>query len=248
MLCSISFLRLHLEGAGVRAPSTVVDSAIPGVDVISSANLVVPVHPVPDRPISPFAPAVPTSSIETVGAASTLPASVLPTVKTSPVSRPRRSSVGNWKDGPAKDKAGAYETARTKDQHFLAKLVEVVIPRDAPSELSAMKASLRQALKDDNRRSAILQSIGAEIDNLEAPGVLQPVRYQDIPSEFRADIIGVYMFHREKFKADGTFEKDKTRIVLLSNRRDPSTIGETHCPTVYGEPHIGDDTAQSGSG
>ena len=147
-----------------------------------------------------------------------------------------------------KNKAGAYETARTKDQHFLAKLVEVVIPRDAPSELSAMKASLRQALKDDNRRSAILQSIGAEIDNLEAPGVLQPVRYQDIPSEFRADIIGVYMFHREKFKADGTFEKDKTRIVLLSNRRDPSTIGETHCPTVYGEPHIGDDTAQSGSG
>ena len=62
--------------------------------------------------------------------------------------------------------------------------------------------------------------------------MLQPVRYQDIPSEFRADIIGVYMFHREKFKADGTFEKDKTRIVLLSNRRDPSTIGETHCPTV----------------
>ena len=40
------------------------------------------------------------------------------------------------------------------------------------------------------------------------------------------------MFHREKYKADGTFEKDKTRIVLLSNRRDPSTIGETHCPTV----------------
>ena len=40
------------------------------------------------------------------------------------------------------------------------------------------------------------------------------------------------MLHKEKFKADGTFEKDKTRIVLLSNRRDSSTIGETHYPTV----------------
>jgi len=58
------------------------------------------------------------------------------------------------------------------------------------------------------------------------------VRYKDIPSEHRADIIGVYMFYLEKFKADGTFEKDKTRIVLLSNRRDPSKIGETNCPTV----------------
>jgi len=95
-----------------------------------------------------------------------------------------------------------------------------------------MKATLKQALKDETRRSAILKSIGAEIDNLEAPGVLKPVKYRDIPKEHRADIIGVYMFHKEKFKADGTFEKDKTRIVLLSNRRDPSKIGETHCPTV----------------
>ena len=102
-----------------RAPSTVVDSVIPGVDVIKSAHPVVSAPPVPDPPISPFAPAVPatstTASIETVGVAFTPPASVSPTVKTSAVSRPRRSTVGNWKDGPAKDKAGAYETVRMKD-------------------------------------------------------------------------------------------------------------------------------------
>ena len=84
----------------------------------------------------------------------------------------------------------------------------------------------------EHRRAAILKFIGAEIDNLKAPGVLKPIRYKDVPKEHLGDIIGIYMFHREKFKADDTFEKDKTRIVLLSNRRDPSKIGETHCPTV----------------
>ena len=44
--------------------------------------------------------------------------------------------------------------------------------RDVPAEFLAIKASLKQALKDDG---AILNSIGAEIDNLEAPGVLEPV-------------------------------------------------------------------------
>ena len=34
---------------------------------------------------------------------------------------------------------------------------------------------------DDAGRSAILKSIGAEIVNLDTPGGLKPVRYQDIP-------------------------------------------------------------------
>jgi len=103
-------------------------------------------------------------------------------MSTPPASdRPRRSTVGNWKDGPAKDKAGGdFQTVRTKEQQFLAKIADAVINRDVPAEISVMKASLKQALKDDSRRSAILKSIGAEIDNLEAPGVLKPVRYKDI--------------------------------------------------------------------
>jgi hypothetical protein len=44
--------------------------------------------------------------------------------------------------------------------------------------------------------------------------------------------IGVYMFHKEKFKANGSFDKDKCRIVLLSNKRDPSKTGETTCLAV----------------
>ena len=36
------------------------------------------------------------------------------------------------------------------------------------------------------------------------------------------------MFHKEKFKADGGFDKDKCRLVLLSNLRDRETIGYSY--------------------
>ena len=53
-----------------------------------------------------------------------------------------------------------------------------------------------------------MQSIGPEIDNLEAPEELSPFRCKYIPKERRANIIGVYILHREKYKAVSTFEKD----------------------------------------
>ena len=40
------------------------------------------------------------------------------------------------------------------------------------------------------------------------------------------------MFHKEKYKADGSFDKDKCRIVLLSNLRDPNMIGDSFSSTV----------------
>jgi hypothetical protein len=94
-------------------------------------------------------------------------------------------------------------------------------------EVKAMKASLKQVLQMKPRRQAILKSIEAEINNQEQPGVLSLIRYRNIPKEYSKDIIGVYMFHKEKFEAVGSFDKNKYRIVLLSNKRDPSKIGET---------------------
>ena len=101
-----------------------------------------------------------------------------------------------------------------------------------PFSVLAMKTSLNAALQNKDRRQAILKAIDAEIDNLEQPGVLEPTRPQHIPTELRRHIINVYMFHKEKYKADGTFDKDKMRLVLLSNLRDPDTIGDSFSPTV----------------
>ena len=95
-----------------------------------------------------------------------------------------------------------------------------------------MKTSLEAALKDPKRGPSVRESIFAEIENLDKPGVVKPIKRKNIPKELQKDIIGVHMFHKEKYKGDGSFDKDKCRIVLLSNLRDPESIGDTICPTV----------------
>ena len=158
------------------------------------------------------------------------PARTIEPGKLSVSGRPQRSTVGNWRDGPAKERySNQFQTAADAK---LARITKAVLWRDLPDDIKAMKTSLKSALKQPDRRSDILNSIFKEIDNLEAPGVLKPILRRDIPEQSRQHVIGVYMFHREKFRADGSFEKDKTRIVLLSNRRDPATIGDTASPTV----------------
>ena len=81
-------------------------------------------------------------------------------------------------------------------------------------------------MKDNKRCPDILRSVKAEIDNFEQPSILTLRKLKDIPKESRKDIIGVYMFHKEKVKADGSFYKDKIKLVLLSNKKDPNNIFE----------------------
>ena len=184
----------HQEGEGIQGIQGADSAGMQGIQCVDS--VVSPLHAV--KPSKSRRQATVQSSSEPV-----VPVRVdTPVTSTSTIDRPRRASVGNWKDGPAKAKDGAFQTIRDKEQKFHAKLSDVVISQDIGNDVAAMKASLSQALKDDKRRGAILKSIGAEIDNLEAPGVLKPIRYKDIPVEQRRHVIGVYMFHKEKFKAD----------------------------------------------
>jgi hypothetical protein len=145
-----------------------------------------------------------------------------------------RSTAGSWRDGPSGKKGGDFVTEKSKKdggKAFRAELELLNDPRGSV-KVTAMRASIKRALADKKRRESVLKAIHAEIDNLEKPNVLKPVHFRDIPEEFRDDIIGAYMFHVEKFKADGTFDKDKCRIVLLSNLRNEDSIGETFSPTV----------------
>jgi len=87
-------------------------------------------------------------------------------------------------------------------------------------------------MSQSGRRDAILAAIYNEIENLEAPDILTCIKYRDIPQEYLKHVITVWLFHKEKYKSDGTFDKDKCRIVALSHLRDPNTIGETFSPTV----------------
>jgi hypothetical protein len=157
-----------------------------------------------------------------------------------------RQRAGDWKDGPSGRKSGDFETIKSASQQGALggkkRAVQgnmaaggFVTELDRPYaiiQFIAMRSSMSRALKDNTRGQAVKKAIEAEIANLEQPGVLQPVHFRDIPKEHRRDIIGTYMFHTEKYKADGSFDKDKCRLVLLSNLRNQDSIGETFCPTV----------------
>lgn len=173
-----------------------------------------------------------------------------------PSDRVLRSQRGSWKDGPAKSKRSeAYfletikEAARTFNVTSLKASLDpcrTILSKSEHEaqhnnnffeewkdiEVKAMKVSLKNLLKYSDRKASIMKAIFDEIDNFEAPGVTKPIKFKNIPQDYKQFIIGTYMFHKEKFKADGSFDKDKCRLVILSNQRDPDTIGESFSPTV----------------
>jgi hypothetical protein len=94
------------------------------------------------------------------------------------------------------------------------------------------RMSLASALEQPTRKESILKSIETEIHNLDNPKVMSPVNLNNIANRHKPDIITLWLFHKEKFKPNGAFDKDKCRIVTLSQHRDPNSIGETFAPTV----------------
>ena len=78
----------------------------------------------------------------------------------------------------------------------------------------------------------ISTAVNEEVKNLGSNSVMKPIKYEDIPKKYRKGIIPVHMFLKEKYKADGTFDKMKARIVANGDQVDPELIGETFSPTV----------------
>ena len=57
----------------------------------------------------------------------------------------------------------------------------------------AMKTSLEAALKDPKRGPSVRESIFAEIENLDKPGVVKPIKRKNIPKELQKDTIGMHI-------------------------------------------------------
>ena len=55
------------------------------------------------------------------------------------------------------------------------------------------------------------------------------VKYQDIPKEYRGEIVNAFMFLTDKFKAKGEFEKRKGRMV---SGKTTKVFEDTSSPTV----------------
>jgi hypothetical protein len=75
----------------------------------------------------------------------------------------------------------------------------------------ACHTSLKQALAR-NRRPALLAML-SELQQMLEKGVWEPVHRRSIPIQFLNKIISSFMFLKEKYKADGSFDKTKGRLV-----------------------------------
>ena len=100
------------------------------------------------------------------------------------------------------------------------------------TERSVYATNANKLLQMEDRKEAIKQAIGEEIDNLMGPGVMESAPIYTIRPPHCKDIINLWLFHTETKYSNGNFLMDKCRIVTLSQVRDTSTIGQTYSPTV----------------
>jgi hypothetical protein len=94
------------------------------------------------------------------------------------------------------------------------------------------RISLKSALKMKDRQSDIRTAIADEIRNILGFNVATPIHSSDIPIGEEKLIIPSHMFLKFKYKADGSFDKVKARLVANGNFQAIETIDETYSPTV----------------
>lgn len=96
----------------------------------------------------------------------------------------------------------------------------------------AFRISLRTALADKQLGPDAYKSIEEEIKNIMNNNVVKPVHKNSIPKEEWRNIIPTHMFLKLKYKADGSFDKLKARLVVNGDKQAFDTIGETFSPTI----------------
>jgi hypothetical protein len=103
---------------------------------------------------------------------------------------------------------------------------------ETPIEFRGLRVSVKRALSDPARHKAAKRAILDEIDNMMVGKVMHPMHLRDIPPEYREDILNAFMFLKDKFLANGDFDKTKARLVGNGSEQNPTTVGDTAAPTV----------------
>ena len=104
----------------------------------------------------------------------------------------------------------------------------------ADLHVAAYRLSVRQALKEGTteRQNLAREAIAAEVQQLWEMRALEPILWSKVPIRLRNRIIPSHMFLKEKYKANGEFDKMKARLVAGGDRVDTNLVGETRAPTV----------------
>ena len=97
---------------------------------------------------------------------------------------------------------------------------------------SAFRIDLRQALMDKSTSPIAKQSAMDELKSLSDNETMSPIKYRSIPDEYRSKVVPSHMFLKQKYKADGTPAKIKSRFVINGKLEEIIENMNTRSPTV----------------
>ena len=115
----------------------------------------------------------------------------------------------------------------------------VNIPRpksinDIPTIYQAYRISMKQAMTDTDptRVDSANKAMFDEMKQLIEMGTFVPVPINQMPVQHRGHIIPSFIFFKEKYRADGVFDKWKARLVAGGNFVDTSMAGDISAQVV----------------
>lgn len=136
---------------------------------------------------------------------------------------PRKAAALNWKDGSAMNR-NYYNSVKLKTDGERTEMKKF---------MAVYRISLTQAMRDVEMKEQRMNAARKEITNLYVTQkCLDPVQRGDIPREHQSMIMSGHMFFKDKYRADGSYDQCKARIVMNGNEQDPDTIDSTRAPTV----------------
>lgn len=135
---------------------------------------------------------------------------------------PRRAAQLTWRDDSAMNR-GHYNRVSVNNE----------TEKEIHMFLRVYRTSLAQAMKDEDRKEQRMRAAETEITNLYMrQKCLDPVKKKEIPKQHLSKIMNGHMFFKDKYRADGSYEQCKARIVMNGNEQDPDTIESKRSPTV----------------
>lgn len=164
------------------------------------------------------------------------PAAVVEMEQSSPVRRHRRTAAQITADDLKQDER-TYLRPQTSGYSTRSKHATVALMAEKDTDVSdksTQSYTLDYVFKHPDRfpvaptRAAAV----AEFKQLIAMNCMTPVYAKDIPKGEDVTLIPAHAICRDKYHADGSFDKLKCRLVCGGHREDPDHAGETKSPTV----------------
>lgn len=101
----------------------------------------------------------------------------------------------------------------------------------AKLQYKAYRTSVTQALKGTRSKES-KQAIIDEIQNMLEYNVGRYTKYNDIPTEYRKNLVRSFMFLKDKVKANGEYDRTKARLVLNGKQQNIDTYDLISSSTV----------------